>query len=98
MSGWKARLKQSATDLLKLPPDALLDVARVTCVDGKNVVVENARKLLQVEAKQVVLDLGNEILAVIGREFEVTLVTDREVHIAGLVDRLEYVRRGRDEA
>ncbi|WAH38545.1 YabP/YqfC family sporulation protein [Alicyclobacillus dauci] len=95
MPGWKARLKQSATEMLKLPPDALLDVSRVTCVDGKNVVVENARGLLKVEGEEVTLNLGNEVLAIHGQDFEVTLVTDREVHITGKVMRLEYVRSGR---
>ncbi|GMA60019.1 hypothetical protein NZD89_10620 [Alicyclobacillus fastidiosus] len=96
MPGWKSRLKQSATEMLKLPPDALLDVSRVTCVDGKNVVVENARRLLKVESEEVTLDLGDHILALHGHDFEIILVTDREVHVTGQVTRLEYIAHGRD--
>ncbi|MFD1677809.1 YabP/YqfC family sporulation protein [Alicyclobacillus fodiniaquatilis] len=95
MPRWKQRLKQSAADMLKLPPDALLDVPRITCVDGKNVVVENAGGLLKVEAEQVLLNLGKEILIIRGRDFEVTLVTEREVHLSGAVNQIEFVRDGR---
>ncbi|WP_206917412.1 YabP/YqfC family sporulation protein [Alicyclobacillus suci] len=95
MPGWKSRLKQSATEFLKLPPDALLEVSRVTCVDGKNVVVENARRLLKVENTKVTLDLGEQILTIHGQDFEIILVTDKEVHVTGQVASLEYTAHGR---
>lgn len=97
MPGWKSKLKQSATDMLKLPPDALLDVPRVTCVGGKTVVVENSSRLLKVEEQIVLLELPGQVLAIYGRDFEVTLVTQREVHVAGQINKLEFLTPGRDE-
>lgn len=96
MPGWKSKLKQSASDMLKLPPDALLDTPRVTCLGETSVVVENATRLLKVEENQVVLELPAKLLFISGHEFEVTLVTGREVHISGAVQRLEFVEPGRD--
>lgn len=91
MAGWKGQLKRRATEMLKLPPDALLDVSRVTCVDGQHVVVENARGLMKVEGEQVVLDLGDKTLIIHGSDFEVTLVTEREVHIRGRVAQIDFI-------
>lgn len=97
MQGWKGKLKQSASDMLKLPPDALLSTPRVTCLDAKTVIVENATRLLKVEEDQVSLELPAEkYLIVTGRDFEVTLVTNREVHLSGSVQKLEFTDTGRD--
>lgn len=90
MSGWKSQVKKRATEMLKLPPDALLNVSRVTCVDGKTVVVENAQGLMKVEQNCVVLSLGARTLQIHGGDFEVTLVTEREVHIKGRVEHIDY--------
>lgn len=96
MPGWKQRIKQSATEMLKLPPDALLDTPRVTCLDGKSVVVDNAKSLVKVEESIVLLDCDVYTVVIRGHDFEVTLVTDKEVHVTGLVDSLEFQRNGRD--
>lgn len=91
MSGWRTRLKQTATDLLNLPPDALLNASRVTCVNGSNVVVERAKGLTKVADDEVIVDLHQQTLIIRGTNFEVTLVTEGEVHIAGNVSSLQYL-------
>lgn len=91
MSGWKTRIRKRATELLNLPPDALLDLPRVTCIGGAHVVVEGSKGLIEVDSELIVLDLGDQHLYVRGHDFEVTLVTEREVHVQGAVVQLDYL-------
>lgn len=88
----KHRLKRQAAEWLALPPDTLLDVPRVTCTNGTDVIVENVRKLVRVAEDEVELNLDDAVLHVQGSAFEVTLVTDREVHIHGMVNSIVYNR------
>lgn len=90
MSSWKQRLSQSATDWLGLPPDALLDVSRVTCLDGRKVIIENAVELTRVSDTSIEVELTAQHLLIEGREFVVTLVMSREIHIEGLVHKMTY--------
>ncbi|MCY0888468.1 MAG: YabP/YqfC family sporulation protein [Alicyclobacillaceae bacterium] len=92
MPNWTQKIKHTATDWLSLPPDALLKSHRVTCVDGTEVIVEHLRKLLHVSVDEVLCDLGDRRLRIIGESFEVLLVTESELHLRGHVTRLEYVR------
>lgn len=91
MRTWKQQLKKTATNFLSLPPDALLGVSRVSCTEGKDVVVENVHTLERVDEGIVLLNMGSYKLRITGREFEVVLVTDHEVHIHGLVSCIEYL-------
>lgn len=92
MSSWKRRLQETATDWFGLPPDAMLDVSRVTCIGSTEVIVENAVGLIRATDTEIVVELVNDILRVKGREFVVTLVAGREVHVQGQVDTLTYER------
>lgn len=93
MSSWKHRLQRAATDWLSLPSDALLNVARLTCVDGAEVVVENATALLKVTETDVEIDLKETILRLHGTDFVVNLVSSGEIHVRGIVDRIVYQRK-----
>ncbi len=90
MSSWKQRLSQATTDWLGLPPDALLNVARVTCLDGRKVIVENATELVRVAENLIEIELPSQRLMIEGRDFVVTMVMSREIHVEGEVHRLTY--------
>lgn len=94
MPTWKQKLKRTATEFLALPPDALLDVSRVACLDGKEVVIENVKSLKRVADTEVEVDLGELAITIYGRNFEVSLLTASEVHVHGIVNQLVYHRRG----
>lgn len=94
MAPWKRRLQQAAADLLALPPDSMMDVPRVTCIGGQELVVEHVVSLLRVSPEQISANLGEQVLNVYGQSFDVPLVSDGEVHVRGVIERIEFVRRG----
>jgi sporulation protein YqfC len=91
MRTWKQQLKKTATNFLSLPPDTLLGASRVSCTEGKDIVVENVHTLERVDAGEVLLNIGSYKLRICGEQFEVVLVTDHEVHIHGQVSCIEYL-------
>jgi sporulation protein YqfC len=75
-------------------PDMVSDAPRVTCLDAREVVVENVVGLLHVGTDEIRLDLGNLHLTLWGRDFEVNLVSGKEVHLTGDIVRMEFRRQG----
>lgn len=94
MRSWKQKMRKTAAHWLALPPDALLDVSRVTCVDASEVIVENVVSLLRVAETEVEMDVGKYTLLLRGQGFVVTLVAQDEVHVTGEVSEFSYVRKG----
>lgn len=92
MRTWSPRFKRAVTNWLALPQDALLDVSRLTCIDGSEVVVENVAALEHVSASAIRLRLENIILELQGQNFEVTLVAGQEIHIRGTIKTITYIR------
>lgn len=94
MRTWSPRIKRTITNWLALPQDTLLDVSRLTCIDGSEVVVENVVALEHVSASDIRLRLENVVLELHGHHFEVSLVAGQEVHIQGIVQQISYIRAG----
>lgn len=94
MPSWRRRLQNAATNMLALPPDAVSDAPRLTCVDGREIVIENVVELLHVNATEVRLNLGANQVVLQGHDFTVNLVAGREVHLTGQVDAILFHRAG----
>lgn len=89
--GWK----RIAAEWLALPPDALEQISRVTCLNGQEVIVENIEALTRVSGQVVEIDVGHAVLEVTGKSFVVTLASKREVHLQGEVESITYRPKGR---
>ena len=92
MRAWNRRIKKAAAEWFAIPEDALLTVSRVTCVAGRDLIVENVASLVQVSETEVVVDLGDSLLHVVGDGLEVTLVAAGELHVRGPVHEIRYDR------
>lgn len=88
------RVKQAATEWFALPPDTLLDVSRLTCVNANELTLYNVESLMNVSDTELVADLGVHSVCVEGSGFTVTLVAEREVHLHGDIARITYQKHG----
>jgi sporulation protein YqfC len=91
MRSWKDRLRRATTEWLSLPPDALLDVSRLTCIDGTELVIENAVSLVKVSETEVDIEMTRSLVRLQGQSFIVTLVAEREIHVQGQVSQITYL-------
>lgn len=94
MRAFGRRIKQAATEWFALPPDTLLDIPRLSCLNAEEVVIENLVSLEHVSETEVAADLGQHTVLIEGQAFIVTLVTDQEIHMKGQIDRITYRRHG----
>jgi sporulation protein YqfC len=90
MRKWRQKIRRTATEWLSLPPDALLDVSRLTCIDGGQVVVENMKALLSVSETAVEVELQNQKLLLQGENFVITMLAEGELHLQGTVSQISY--------
>ncbi|SIS66747.1 YabP/YqfC family sporulation protein [Alicyclobacillus vulcanalis] len=89
MPGWTSSIKRRAGEMLRLPPDAVESVARVTLV-GDHLIIEGAKALLEISSQRIVCDLGDRVVHIEGDAFVIKLVTDREIHAVGRVRHLSF--------
>lgn len=94
MSSWKERLSHSATEWLGLPPDALQNVSRVTCLGGREVIIENAVELIRVSDVLVEVLLTSQRLIIEGSGFVVKMVMSQEIHLDGQIEKMTYITAG----
>jgi len=89
MPGWTSSIKRRAGEMLRLPPDAVESVARVTIV-GDDLTIEGAKALLEVSSDRISCDLGDRVVEIEGESFVIKLVTEREIHAVGHVRHLSF--------
>lgn len=92
MPSWKRRVQTAAANLFAIPPDAISDVPRVTCVNGASIVIENVVSLKHVASTEVRVDAGSFQVAVKGDGFQVDLVAGGELHLSGTVESIQFLR------
>jgi sporulation protein YqfC len=90
MRVWNRRIRKAVAEWLAIPEDSVLTIPRLTCVGGRNTVIENVTGLIHVSETEVVLDLADCRLRLAGEAFEVTFLEGREVHVHGLVHEIRY--------
>ncbi|MDQ0190477.1 hypothetical protein JI721_13825 [Alicyclobacillus cycloheptanicus] len=95
MRAFGKRIKQTASELFSLPPDTLLDIPRLSCLNAEEVVIEHMVALEHVSDTELVVNLGEQTVLIQGRDFVVTLLTSQEIHMKGQVDSITYQRHGR---
>jgi len=93
MARWKRRFQEAATDLLRLPADALVDVSRVTCLDAAKIIIENAVELRHVSDGLIDVAFSEKLLSIEGSNFIVTFISNREIHVEGNITQLRYQPR-----
>lgn len=80
------------TELLDIPGEPALGVARVTVTGGHKVNVENHRGLLEYETDRVTVNTSDEPIRIRGAGLEISAMSDLELVVTGKISSLEFVR------
>lgn len=86
----KSGLRDRLVSLLELPGDAMLDIARITLVGDRELVVENHRGLLEYTPSRVVLAVPEGQLAIDGEGLSIGAISAEQVILAGKIQALRY--------
>lgn len=90
----KSGLRDRLVSLLELPGDALLDVARVTLVGDREMVVENHRGLIEYTPDRVVLTVPEGQLTIDGEALRIGSISPEQVVLAGKIRGMRYAAAG----
>jgi sporulation protein YqfC len=90
----KSGLRERLVSLLELPGDALLDVARVTLVGDREMVVENHRGLIEYTPDRVVLTVPEGQLTIDGEALRIGSISPEQVVLAGKIRGMRYAAAG----
>lgn len=86
----KHGLRDRLVSLLELPGDAMLDVARITMVGDREMMVENHRGLTEYTPNRVVLTVPEGELAIDGEELCIGAISREQVILLGKIRAVCY--------
>lgn len=84
------RLGRRLAELLEIPQDIVLDLARLTLVGNLELVCENHRGIIEYGPERVRLALSQGELTVSGRDLVLVSLALEEVVIKGQISKIEF--------
>lgn len=84
------RLGRRLAELLEIPPDIVLDLARLTLVGNLQLVLENHRGIVEYGPNRVRLALAQGELAISGSDLVLVSLSADEVVIEGHISKIEF--------
>lgn len=89
----KDGLRDRLVSLLELPGDVMLDVARITVVGDREMVIENHRGLTEYTPNRVVLSVPEGQLSIDGEELRIGAISPEQVILLGTIRGMRYLAR-----
>lgn len=81
------------TEILEIPGETALGVARVTVTGGRTVHVENHRGLLEYEKDRICVNTSDVPVRIRGTGLEISAMSDLDLAVTGRITCVEYVRQ-----
>ena len=81
---------QKVAKHLDLPTDVFLDVPRITMQNNTEIRIENYKTVLEYEENKVQFACKTYIITVTGRNLTITLITDDEVGVCGIISSVSF--------
>lgn len=92
MSRIARKLRKWTVDALDLPGDVVMEIPRLTVMDGRQLLVENHRGILHFSAERLSLALDNGGLEILGEGMVLKTILPQELIVEGRIDEIKYIR------
>ncbi len=86
----KESFSQKFAKHLDLPTDVFLDIPRITILDNTEIRIENYKTVLEYEENKIQFACKTYIITVTGQNLAITLITDDEVGVCGLISSVSF--------
>ncbi|MDR1616686.1 MAG: sporulation protein YqfC [Syntrophomonadaceae bacterium] len=92
MSGGKKEIiSQALGDLLEVPRDVALDLARVTIIGRNEILIENHRGVMEYGLRRIRISLSRGYMEIVGEGLELKALMSEEIKIIGMINVVEYI-------
>lgn len=92
-----ASWRETWTNKLHLPTDALYDVARITWISKKQLHIENYRGIHRFQSKRLLLSTGDGYLEITGDQLEIESMSKEELFVHGQIDSCRYIKEPKEQ-
>lgn len=86
MGKWKDRLSQ----LFDLPSDVTSAEPRLEWIKNSHVQIENHQGIQYFSPEELRVQVKDQVLSIVGRQLQITMINAYIVVIAGEIDRIQY--------
>ena len=94
MAGLKRKLSQvgqDALERLELPVNIAADVARIELLGSRELYMDRHRGVLAYTTEAVDVNGGGVVVRVRGQDLQLLVMTEQELRITGVIERIELV-------
>jgi len=84
------KIKETISNVLELPKDIVLDVAKITLIGSNNVTVENHKGIIEYNDDQIRINTGSGVLTINGLKLNIKSILQEEITITGEVHCISY--------
>lgn len=84
------KIKETISNVLELPKDIVLDVAKITLIGSNNVTVENHKGIVEYNEDQIRINTGSGVLTINGLKLNIKSILQEEITITGEVQCISY--------
>ncbi len=84
------RIKETISNVLELPKDIVLDVAKITLIGSNNVTVENHKGIIEYNDDQIRINTGSGVLTINGLKLNIKSILQEEITITGEIHCISY--------
>lgn len=86
-----SQVGQEAMERLELPVNLAAGVARLEVLGNREVYMDRHRGVLSYTTENIDVNGGTVVVRVYGRELRLLVMTEQELRITGIIERIEWV-------
>ncbi|MBQ7986655.1 MAG: sporulation protein YqfC [Clostridia bacterium] len=76
-------IAKKISEMLEIPPEAMLNIPKITMVGKERVLVENYTALLDYKKDNIRLKYEGGVIEILGRNFEIRVIGEENIAVSG---------------
>ncbi len=88
----KSNMRSRISEVLELPKEVLLNVSKLSMIDGGNLIIENYKGIVEYDNDLIRVNTSKGIIKISGHNLTVREITSENILIDGQIYSLEFLR------
>ncbi|MBR5808640.1 MAG: sporulation protein YqfC [Clostridia bacterium] len=84
-------IARKISEVLEIPPEAMLNIPKITVVGKERVHVENYIALLDYKKDNIRLKYQGGVIDILGKNFEIKVIGEENIVISGEIDSVKLI-------
>ncbi len=76
-------IAKKISEVLEIPPEAMLNIPKITVVGKERVLVENYTALLEYKKDNIRLKYEGGVIDILGKNFEIKVIGEENIAVSG---------------